>query len=166
MREQTRKRGSRLPSELLDGPVYEFASRYTLTLKVLPKVKTANKPKFNTMFVRKFMILIYLLDIEQKQGFFSVFSIQSHFRQSLSRYAAEYFDQLARDSWIVPIDTDLPKHKRAVLSPLFFSLMRAITTHLRREHPERFTPAISASAEQLRPDDPTLSQVEDIPDLR
>lgn len=159
-------RGSRMPDWFLANDISEFATKYSLMLKALPKVKTLTKPKFDAMFSRKFMVLVYLSGIEQEKGHFSIFSIQEHFRQGSGVYATSYFNRLLNEGWITAINTHYPKHREAVLSPLFFSLIQSLTTFLRREHPEQYAKRISAQVEALPADIEPSDIVQDIPDLR
>lgn len=163
-------RGSHMPIDYLEGPIYPFATKYSMMLKALPKVKTMHSPKFNTMFVRKFMILVYLAGIEKEQGFFSILSLRDHFRQSTARYAEDYFLQLTREGWALPVLPQTPKQIKAVLSPLFFSLIQSITNTLRREYPERFKAhdlaALSPEIKAMKPESSVFDFVTAIPDLR
>lgn len=167
---ETISRGSRLPNLTANGPIYEFAERYNGMLKVLPKVKTANQPKYNSMFSRKFMILIYLVQIERNQGFFSVFSIQEHFRQTKSGYADHYFSQLIAEGWAIAVDTHLPKHRHAILSPLFHGLVDTVTNTLRRKYPERFKShdiaVLSPEIQAIQPNESMLDYIQEITDPR
>lgn len=167
---QTKDRGNRLPSDFLDGPIYEFSERYGLMLRILPKVKTANQPIYNSMFSRKFMILVYLAGIQKEHGYFSVFSIQQHFRQTQGMYADHYLSRIIGEGWAFGIDVELAKHRRAVLSPLFFSLIQSITNTLRREYPERFKAqdlaALSPEIKAMKPESSVFDFVTAIPDLR
>lgn len=164
---QTKDRGSRLPHWLLNDPISAFSLKYAVMLRILPKVKTANKPKFNAIFSRKFMILVYLLGIEHENGCFSILSIRDHFRQASSIYATQYFNKLLDDGWILAVNTHMVKHKEAVLSPLFFSLLQAMTSFLRRGHPEYFSPEVlNEDVKAMKPESSTLDYIQEITDPR
>lgn len=171
---QNKDRGSRLPGEIWEDSHTEshfnYMSQFIESMKVLPEVRRENKPKFDSIYKRKFMCLAWLLGDQQKHGFLSVYGIVKYYALKDNTWADKYFTRLINENWILPIDTHMLTHRRAVLSPLFFSLIQSITNTLRREYPERFKAqdlaALSPEIKAMKPESSVFDFVTAIPDLR
>jgi len=116
------------------------------------------------------MCLFWLQGDQKQNGHFSPFSIVKYYALKDNTWANKYFSRLITEGWIIPIDTHLVTHKRAILSPLFFALLASITTYLRREHPERFAAqdlaAVGPEVRSIAPTQSCFDIVVDIPDMR
>lgn len=169
-RKETRIWGSRLTGVIPDDPIHEFSPAFIWTLKILPMVRRENKPKFDSVYKRKLMCLYWLQGDQEVNGHFSPFSITKYYALKDNTWSNRYFSRLITENWILPIDTHLPTHRRAVLSPLFYSLLQSITNTLRREHPERFRAqdiaALSPEVQAMKPESSTLDMIETIIDNR
>jgi len=164
--EKTRIRGSRLPGEIVEDSNSGFADAFIMALKALPKVRREHKPKFDSVYKRKLMALFWCEGDQKRQGFFTPTSLTEYYALRDNTWSDKYFTRLIREGWITAIDTHLPTHRRAILSPLFFGLIQAITNTLRRDYPERFPKIASAQAQAIPSDTPAADIVENIPDLR
>lgn len=166
-RVETRRGGSRLPGEIWEDSNPEYAPGFIWSLKALPAVRRENRPKFDTVYKRKLMCLYWLQGDLERDGYFTVYGIVKYYALKDNTWADKYFTRLIHEGWIIAVDTHLAKHRRAILSPLFYSLIRAITNTLRREYPERFAPeAIAPEVDAIRPSQSCFDIVQDIPDMR
>lgn len=159
-----------MPGEVWEDSNNEFAKPFVASLKALRQVKREYAPKFDSIYKRKYLGLLWLQDDQDRNGYFSPFGLTKYYDLSDNTWSNKYFSRLIVEGWIIPIHEHMALHRRAVLSPLFFALLQAITNTLRREYPERFKAqdlaALSPEIKAMKPESSVFDFVTAIPDLR
>lgn len=127
-----------------------FAYQFRLLVEELPRLKTACKPRFNTIFQRKLLLFLYLMDIERQLGKFSVRDIAFFFRVPNGVYSKAYFAKLIEEGWIKQVDHS---HRRSLYGQLSPLALECITMLRRR---------IEAAAREMSPDAKQTTSSDDL----